>query len=382
MANKIVQVVLAAMAFGIQLGGVQAADAPKSADTVKIGVGLPLTGPLAFLGNEYLKGAQVAVERINGAGGVLGGRKIELVVRDHKGIPAEGLAVAKRLVTEDQVAIFMVDLPSSVTIAAQVVSKGSKAVQLSALAYAPDVTDKGNPYHFRTCTRAEESARALGEYLASLPGNKTIAMVAPNDDYGRGDLGAMKAVFKKLGKPEVVYEDYYERNQTDFNTLLLKMKSLNPEGYYINVRWPASGIALQQMDDLSMLKGKQLSSSVNFFNRDLVKRAGNLMEGVVIGVTWAPMLMDAESQNFVKAYKAKFGDEPNDSASQGYTPVMVAAMAIDKAGTATDQEKIREAVKNLTWDSPQGKIKFNDQGDSGVPAHVLVFKDGQYHVVK
>jgi ABC-type branched-subunit amino acid transport system substrate-binding protein len=57
-------------------------------------------------------------------------------------------------------------------------------------------------------------------------------------------------------------------------------------------------------------------------------------------------------------------------------------MAIDKAGTATDQEKIREAVKNLTWDSPQGKIKFNDQGDSGVPAHVLVFKDGQYHVVK
>jgi branched-chain amino acid transport system substrate-binding protein len=382
MANEIVKVVLAAIAFGLQIQAVQAADAPKSTEPVKIGVGLPLTGPIAFLGNEYLKGAQVAVDQINSAGGVLGGRKIELVVRDHKGVPAEGVAVAKRLVTEDQVAIFMVDLPSSVTIAAGVVSKASKAVQLSALAYAPDVTDKGHPYLFRTCTRAEEIARALGEYLAALPGSATIAMVAPNDDYGRGDLGAMKAVFKKLGKPAVVYEDYYERNQTDFNTMLLKMKSLNPGSYYINVRWPASGIALQQMDDLNMLKGKQLSSSVNFFNRDLVKRAGNLMEGVVIGVTWAPMFTDVESQKFVKAYKAKFGDEPNDSAAQGYTPVMIAAKAIDKAGTAVDQEKIREAVKSVTWDSPQGKIKFNQQGDSGVPAHVLVFKNGQYNVVK
>ena len=349
---------------------------------MKIGVGLPLTGPVAFLGNEYLKGAQVAVDEINKAGGVLGGRKLELVVRDHKGVPAEGIAVAKRLVTEDQVAVFFVDLPSSVTIAAQVVSKASKMVQLSALAYAPDVTDRGHPYHFRTCTRAEEIARALGEHLAALPGNKTTAMVAPNDDYGRGDLGAMKAVFKKLGKPAVVYEDYYDRSQTDFNTMLLKMKSLNPDSYYVNVRWPASGIALQQMDDLSMLKGKQLSSSVNFFNRDLVKRAGDLMEGVVIGVTWAPMFTDPESQKFVKAYKAKFGDEPNDSAAQGYTPVMVAAKAIDKAGTATDQEKIRVAVKNLTWDSPQGRIKFDEQGDSGVPAHVLVFKNGKYSVVK
>jgi ABC-type branched-subunit amino acid transport system substrate-binding protein len=65
-------------------------------------------------------------------------------------------------------------------------------------------------------------------------------MVAPNDDYGRGDLSTLIAFFKKAGKPEVVYEAYYERNQTDFNTILLKMKSLNPDCYYINVRWPAS----------------------------------------------------------------------------------------------------------------------------------------------
>ena len=353
-----------------------------SAEPVKIGVGLPLTGPLAFLGTEYLKGCQLAAEEINKAGGILGGRKVELVVREHKGIPAEAVTVAKRLVTEDKVSMIDIDLPSSVNIAAQVVSKDLKVVQLTGYGFAPDVTEKGHPYHFRVCTRAEAIAKGLGEYLAGLPNNKKIAMVAPNDDYGRGDLAALMAVFKKAGNPAVVYEAYYERNQTDFNTMLLKMKSLEPDCYYINVRWPASAIALQQMEDLAMIKGKYLSSSINFYNKELAKRVGPLMEGASMSVCWAPVFPDPESQRFVKAYRAKYGDDPNDSVSLGWTPIMVGAMAMDKAGTDKDQEKIRQAVKQLKWNSPQGPISFDDKGDSGVPAHVLQYKGGEYHLIK
>jgi len=352
------------------------------AEPVKIGVGLPLTGPLAFLGNEFLKGSQLAAEEVNKTGGILGGRKIELVVRDHKGIPAEAVTLAKRLIAEDKVSIIDIDLPSSANIAVHVVSKEMKVVQLTGFGLAPDVSDKGHPYHFRVCTRAEAVARALGGYLAGLPNNKKIAMVAPNDDYGRGDLGSLIAFFKKAGKPEVVYEAYYERNQTDFNTILLKMKSLNPDCYYINVRWPASAIALQQMEDLAMLKGKYLSSSVNFYNKELAKRVGPLMEGAGMSVAWAPVFKDEESQKLVKAYRAKYGDDPNDSVSLGWSPIMVAAMAIQKAGTDKDQEKIRLAVKGLKWNSPQGPINFDDKGDSGVPAHVLQFKNGEYHLIK
>jgi branched-chain amino acid transport system substrate-binding protein len=353
-----------------------------SAEPVKIGLGLPLTGPLAFLGNEFLKGSQLAAEEVNKTGGILGGRKIELVVRDHKGIPAEGVTLAKRLIAEDKVSIIDIDLPSSTNIAVHVVSKEQKAVQLSSYAFAPDVSDKGHPFHFRVCTRAESIAEVLGGYLAPLPNNRKIAMVAPNDDYGRGDLSTLIAFFKKAGKPEVVYEAYYERNQTDFNTILLKMKSLNPDCYYINVRWPASAIALQQMEDLAMLKGKYLSSSVNFYNKELAKRVGRLMEGASMSVAWAPVFKDPESQKLVKAYRAKYGDDPNDSVSLGWSPIMVAAMGIQNAGTDKDQEKIRLAIKGLKWNSPQGPISFDEKGDSGVPAHVLQFKNGEYHLIK
>ncbi|MGE5252862.1 MAG: ABC transporter substrate-binding protein [Planctomycetaceae bacterium] len=354
-----------------------------AAEPVKIGVGLPLTGPLAFLGTEFLKGAQLAAEEVNKSGGILGGRKIELVVRDHRGIPAEAVTLAKRLIAEDKVSVIDIDLPSSVNIAVHVVSKEMKVVQLTGFGFAPDVTDKGNPYHFRVCTRAEALTRVLGEYLHALPHNNKIAMVAPNDDYGRGDLASLTAIFKKLGKPEVVYSAFYERNQTDFNTILLKMKSLNPDCYYVNVRWPASAIVLQQMDDLAMLKGKYLSSSVNFFNKELAKRVGRLMEGAVMTVSWAPVFKDPESLRLVKAYRAKYGDDPNDSVSLGWSPIMVAALGINKAGTDKDEEKIRLAIKTLKYDSPQGPINgFDAKGDSGVPAYVLQYKNGEYHLVK
>jgi ABC-type branched-subunit amino acid transport system substrate-binding protein len=160
------------------------------------------------------------------------------------------------------------------------------------------------------------------------------------------------------------------------------MKSLNPDCYYINVRWPASAVALQQMDDLAMLKGKYLSSSVNFYNKELAKRVGRLMEGAAMSVAWAPVFKDPESQKLVKVYRAKYGDDPNDSVSLGWTPVMMAAKAIDKARTDKDQERIRAAMKEMKWDSPQGPIHFDDKGDSGVPAHVLQFKGGEYHLIK
>lgn len=352
-----------------------------TAEPVKIGVALGLNGPAAYMSKEYLKGTQLATEEINKAGGILGGRKLELLVRNHNGIPAEGVSIAKRLILEDKVAIILIGVPSSVAIAGQVVSKELKTVQLS-IGYAPDITDKGHPYNFRVCQRAEAFAKKLAEYLGSLPNNNKIALVAPNDDYGRGDLEAFKVALKKVGKPTVVYEDYYERNQTDFNTILLKMKSLNPDCYYINVRWPASAIALQQMEDLAMLKNKYLSSSVNFYNREMAKRVGHLMEGAVMTVAWAPVFSDPESQKFMNAYRAKYDDEPSDLGAEAWGDTMVAAMALDKAGTDKNQEKIREAVKQIKWNSPLGPINFDEKGDSGVPGFVLQFKQGTYYLIK
>lgn len=360
----------------LAVGGANAAD-PAPA---KIGIGLGLTGPLAFLSQEYLKGMRAAVDVVNREGGVGGGRKLELVERDHKGVPSEAVAVTKRFIEQDRVDLVDIDLPSTVAIAAQPITKQAKMPHITGFGFPPSVVEQGNPYHFRTCTNATLIASVLAESIRAMPGNKAIAMLAPNDDYGRGAVKGLTDALAQPGSPKVVFADYYEREQTDFTAVLLKMKSLNPDSLYIDVRWPANVTVLKQMAELGIKK--QLFGSVNFFNTKLVERAGPLLEGAYMSVAWAPVFEDPASKRFVEAYKRLHNEVPNDSASLGWTAGMVAAMALKAAGPGADGDKIRAALAKVEWQAPQGLIKFDDRGDARVPAHVLQFKNGAYRLVK
>lgn len=346
----------------------------------KLGIGLALTGPLAYLSQQYLKGMRAAVDVINREGGVGGSRKLELVERDHKGIPSEAVAVAKRFIEGDRVDIVDIDLPSTVNIAVQGVTKQARVPQISGYAFAPGVVEQDNPYHFRTCTNAGPIAAALGAVVHRIPNNQAIAMLAPNDDYGRGAIKQLTAALDKLGRPKTVFADYYERNQTDFTAVLLKMKSLDPDSLYIDVRWPANVTVLKQMAEVGLKK--QLFGSVNFYNTRLVERAGPLLEGAYMSVAWAPVFEDPASRKFVEAYQRMHKELPDDSASLGWTAAMVAAAALRAAGPGADGETLRAALARVEWQAPQGLVRFDARGDSGVPAHVLQFKDGAYRLVK
>ena len=350
-----------------------------SAEAVRLGVGLSMTGPLAFLSQQMLQGMKAAVDNVNKSGGVGGGRIIDLVVRDHKGVPSEAVAVTKRLIEEDKVAIVDIDLPSTVAIAAEAVTKESKVPQIAGFTFAPAAVKQGNPYFFRACTNADLIADALARSIIDEPNNKTIAMLAPNDDYGRSAIQALTAALERLNGPKVLYADYYERTQSDFSAILLKMKSLNPDSLFIDVRYPASITVLKQMVEVGLKK--PLFSSVNFYNAKLAEQAGPMMEGAQLSVAWAPVFDDAASVEFKNAYEAMFKQTPDDSASLGWTVVMVAAHALKSAG-GTDSESIHKALLNINYIGPQGVVKFDSNGEANVAAHVLRFKDGRYQLVR
>lgn len=352
----------------------------RAAEPARLGIGLGLTGPLAFLSQQYLKGMRAAVEMVNAEGGVGGGRKLELVERDHKGIPSEAVAVAKRFIEHDRVDIVDLDLPSTVPIAAQAVTKQARVPQITGYGFAAGVVEQGNPYHFRVCTNVDALGGALAEVMKSIPGNRTVAMLAPNDDYGRGAIQALGAALQRIGGPRVVYADYYDRTQTDFSAMLLKMKSLDPDSLYIDVRWPANVTVLKQMTEIGLKK--PLFGSVNFYNTRLVERAGALLEGAYMSVSWAPVFDDPASKKLVEVYRRLHGELPDDSAGLGWTAGLAAAAALRAAGPGADREAIRAALAKLDLPVPQGRIKFDERGDARVPAHVLQFKNGEYRLVK
>ena len=363
-------------AFSVLLAGSLA----NAAETIKLGVGLSMTGPLAFLSQQYLQGMKAAVEVVNKAGGVGGDRMLELVVRDHKGVPSEAVAVTKRLIEEDKAAIVDIDLPSTVAIAAEAVTKESKVPQIAGFTFAPAAVQQGNTFFFRACTTSDLIGDALAQSIVADKNNKTIAMLAPNDDYGRSAIKSLSEAIARSGGPKVVYAEYYERTQSDFSAVLLKMKSLNPDSLFIDVRWPASLTVLKQMVEVGLKK--PLFSSVNFYNAKLAEQAGPLLEGAQLSVAWAPVFTDPASVEFIKAYEAIFKQAPDDSASLGWTTTMVAAQALKAAGPGSDSEALRKALSNVDYKGPQGTVKFDAKGDASVAAHVLRFKDGGYHLVR
>lgn len=369
------------MKLGIAaFSGLLAGSLANAAETIKLGVGLSMTGPLAFLSQQYLQGMKAAVEVVNKAGGVGGDRMLELVVRDHKGVPSEAVAVTKRLIEEDKAAIVDIDLPSTVAIAAEAVTKESKVPQIAGFTFAPAAVQQGNTFFFRACTTSDLIGDALAQSIVADKNNKTIAMLAPNDDYGRSAIKSLSEAIARSGGPKVVYAEYYERTQSDFSAVLLKMKSLNPDSLFIDVRWPASLTVLKQMVEVGLKK--PLFSSVNFYNAKLAEQAGPLLEGAQLSVAWAPVFTDPASVEFTKAYEAIFKQAPDDSASLGWTTTMVAAQALKAAGPGSDSEALRKALSNVDYKGPQGTVKFDAKGDASVAAHVLRFKDGGYHLVR
>src|SRR5208337_3658634 len=211
---------------------------------------------------------------------------------------------------------------------------------------------------FRTASRADLDAAGLGKLIYGLPENlKTIAMLAPNDDYGRNAVDYLEKALVTLGRPKVVYKDYYERDQVDFSTILLKMKSLNPDSLYFAVRYPASVTVLKQMAEIGLKK--PLFGDINFYNDKLAEQTGTLLEGMYLTVSWAPEFTGEASKAFIEAYRKVEGSVPDLSAADGWVAAMTAIKAIQAAGANASGDEIRAAMAKLDFVGPTGRIRFD-----------------------
>jgi ABC-type branched-subunit amino acid transport system substrate-binding protein len=163
-----------------------------SAQTIKIGVIEPLTGPFAASGNYVTNGAKIAADEINAKGGVLG-QKIELVIEDNKSNPTEAASVAEKLMVRDKVPVLMGAWGSSLTLAVMPKLMEYKVPMLVETSSAGKITTSGNPYIFRISPPSAVEAVAFAKIVDKLHIGKADFLVV-NNDWGRGaaeDFGKM-----------------------------------------------------------------------------------------------------------------------------------------------------------------------------------------------
>src|SRR5438093_391254 len=162
---------------------------------VKIGVLTPLSPPGdASAGQFIVRGAKMGAEDINARGGVLGGRKIELVVEDDAGTPEKGVAGLRKLATQDQVVAVIGQFHSSVMGAVQVLAEQFQIPVFSTQASAKGITEKHLNYTFRTHVIDPDRCQFWARWIKER-GFKRVALIAENTDYGIGLVDETRKAF-------------------------------------------------------------------------------------------------------------------------------------------------------------------------------------------
>lgn len=349
-------------------------------DPIKVGHWAPLSGTAAANGKFEANGVKLAVDEVNKNGGILGGRKVELVQRDDGGVPEQSVSVVRRLMEQDQVVALVGGLLSTNTLAVKEVVKG-RMLNMVTAAKAPAITDPADPMVKRIDSTLITDTSFMSNYLVSNPTAfpcTKIFMIAEDSDYGKGDSGLYEAAWKKAGKPEIVALERYPFQNTDFSIVLTKVKGSGADCMYVNGNIGEMTALLQQIASANITL--PIFAATSNISQPMLKDAGPRAEGIVSGDVYVPAIDNPENKAFVAAYQAAYNAVPERQAAMGYEAMKIVLEAMDKAGT-TDSAKVAEAINSGTWATVFGPMKFDGNGQSDMKPSAITVKGGKVEVL-
>ena len=356
--------------------------APASAqtDTFKIGVIAPMSGPNARYGAFANKGAALAAKEINAAGGVLG-KQIELVSGDSQCVPAEGVAATQRMISLEKTPVIIGDVCSSVTLAMQPLAEESKVLLVNAASSNPDITYKagvgGFKWTFRNYPTDEVRAATVLEYASKTKGFKKFAVLSVDSDYGRGAIKFTKRYLPKYEGAEILSEDYYKDSETDFRSVLSKIRRSGAQAIFLYGQADTTPIIARQMLELGLAGKVALVGNGEFNTKETIAAAPKVMNGAVEAAAWLPEVPAPRSLKFVEDYrKANGGEMPNNHAYTHYDTLNLVVAAI-KSANSLKAEDIRNAMAKIKYDSPMGVVTFDDHNQAVMPMVLLEITDGK-----
>ncbi len=305
----------------------------------------------------YKQGAELAIEQINAAGGVLG-KPLELVSRDDQGKPGEAVRYAEELFTKEKVVLISGSLFSHVGLALGAYAGQKKRLYLAAEPLADSlVWAKGNRYTFRLRPSTYMQAAMLAE-VAAKSGAKRWATIAPNYAYGKDAVAAFQQILKaKNPDVEFVGEQWPALFKIDAGAEAQALEALKPDGIF-NVTFGSDLAKLVREGALrETFKDRMVLGLLTGEPEYIDPLGAEAPEGwVVTGYPWYE-IKTSEHDAFLKAYQAKFDDYPRIGSLVGYNAMLSIAAALEKAGS-TETEAIVEAFKGLELDTPVGPITF------------------------
>lgn len=349
-------------------------------DKVTVGIVTSLTGPMAPPGKFQMNGFNLAAEEINAAGGVaVGGRKymIDLKVYDTRANPAEGASAMQRLATVDKVPVVLGELHSGVAAAEAPVAQDHGIPLILTVPTGPSLTEQGNRFLFRVNASNDQLNLALADFIQK-QGWQPVSFIAWNNDAGRGGVNGMR---KLLGEAKSGYVGYFNVGDVDFSSHVSNVRAANSRAVMLFMDEEPGSLAIKQLRDAGLktqLIGTLAMGSDRFLNRLDAAR----LDGMVQYNAFPPNASTPRIRAFSERYRKKYGEEAHGFAAQSYDGLMIAAAAMQKAGTVRDGKALREALATLEHDGVIGRVRFDAKGQAHPPVYVTQWcADGKRRIL-
>jgi branched-chain amino acid transport system substrate-binding protein len=350
-------------------------------DDIKLGFLGATTGPTANYGIPGEMGMRMAIDEINAAGGILG-RQLAGLYEDNKGQTSEITAIAQRYITRDQVAAMIGDTTTGLTKAAAKIAQDNQTVLFTPGATGDGVVEIGD-YIYRNTLLDIFAAPAVVNWMIKDQGWTNFALVT---SLNNGYSTALTPIFEQAVASQggtIVISDTINDGETDFTAQITKLKAIEDNldvliftGYYTEAALLMNEAAKKELD-IVLVGGDGL------YGLDLARLGGSSVEEKVIFYCgFSTDQPSEETERFLEAYRALYGEEPDMFSAQYYDAVYIIAQAMDQAGSAVPSE-YKEYLNGLTdYPGVSGNTTFRDDREPiKSPVFLLTVRDGQFALV-
>ncbi len=353
----IISLILAAI---ITAGCTTPTDQAEVPDSIKIGLVAPLSGGASDVGNDMKQAAILAVEEINADGGVFvkdHGIKIplELVEGDTQTLPTEGVTAVERLITNENVVVLVGGFSSGVTLADQVPAAG-KVPYIITGASSSQVTRRteiDTSYFYHYCSTTDDYSQPILLFfvdelkpLVAADRDLRLALIYRDDAYGKGVIDSSIKYIEDNNLPiELVAQEKYPTDETDFHTYLTKIADTKPDAVYtVGFVKDTSSIYIQGQRDVGLntiYMAVECNEDPAFYNL-----LGEWGDGQLLESKFAPYAADYTTmiKPYKEAYLARWNVMPGMMGADTYDGIYLAVSAIERAGTL-NRTAVNDAIK-------------------------------------
>jgi branched-chain amino acid transport system substrate-binding protein len=336
------------------------------AESLKIGVVDPITGATATFGQENKNGLMMAAEKLKKTSK----KKFEVVVEDDKSEAIEATNAIRKLLNVDKVSVVIGEVTSSNTLAMAPIAQENKVPLFSPAATNVKVTQIGN-FISRACFTDDFQGVVMAKFaLDTLKKKKGLIIIDNSNDYSKGLAAAFKAEFLKSGGKLATEENLtYVQKDTDFQSLLRKIKRANPDVIFLPGYYQEVGLIIKQ--------ARALGINAPFLGGDgwdspkLFEIAGNAIAGNYISSHFAPDDKDPKVQAFVKDYEKMFKTKPGAMAALGYDAIGIVVDAINRAKSSKSEDINAAILATKNYPGVTGAITIDENRNSKKAAVVL-----------